>query len=158
MEAIKEPGTFLLPEDTSEIAWTDHLPMTGLGPVGASKDKQIGFLLHTTLAVSWPDLDQLPAGARRPPVKLLGIADQLYYMRKPQPKGETRKQQLSRERESQLWEQTTYRLGEKPADESVRWVRVTDRGSDIYEYLRSCEECGHGYVVRAAQDRALIEE
>ncbi|MGH9840048.1 MAG: IS4 family transposase [Blastocatellia bacterium] len=158
LEAMKEPGTVLLPEDTSEIAWDARLPITGLGPVGASKDKQIGFLLHTALAVSWPAPDQLPAGARRPPVKLLGIADQQYYVRQPQPAGETRKARLSRERESELWEQTTYRLGDKPADEAVRWVRVTDRGSDIYEYLRSCEECGHGYVVRAAQDRALLDE
>jgi len=158
LEAMKEPGTVLLPEDTSEIAWDARLPITGLGPVGASKDKQIGFLLHTTLAVSWPAPDQLPAGGRRPPVKLLGIADQQYYVRQPQPEGETRKARLSRERESELWEQTTYRLGDKPAAEAVRWVRVTDRGSDIYEYLRSCAECGHSYVVRAAQDRALLDE
>lgn len=158
MEALKQPGTFLLPEDTSEIAWDDHLPISGLGPVGASKDKQLGFLLHTTLAVSWPALEQLPIGARRPPVRLLGIAEQQYYVRQPQPEGETRKQRLSRQRESQLWEEATYRLGEPPADAAVRWVRVTDRGSDIYDYLRSCEEYGHGYVVRAAQDRALLDE
>jgi hypothetical protein len=158
LEALRQPGTNLLPEDTTEMAWNGRRQIPGLGPVGASKDKQIGFLLHTTLAVRWPDADQASADARRPPVQLLGIADQQYYVRQPQPAGEKRSARLSRERESELWEQATFRIGDKPSDETVRWVRVTDRGSDIYEYLRSCEQCGHGFVVRAAQDRALLGE
>lgn len=158
IEALRQPGTYLLPEDTTEMAWNGRHQIPGLGPVGASKDKQIGFLLHTTLAVRWPDADPAPAEARRPPVQLLGLADQQYYVRQPQPVGEKRSARLSRERESELWEQATFRIGDRPAEEAVRWVRVTDRGSDIYEYLRSCAECGHGFVVRAAQDRALLDE
>jgi hypothetical protein len=158
IEALKQAGTYLLPEDTTEMAWDGRNPIAGLGPVGGSKDSQIGFLLHTTLAVRWPEADQRPAGAVRPAVELIGIADQQYYVRKPQPKGEKRSERLKRDRESELWEQATYRLGDKPISELVRWVRVSDRGSDIYEYLLSCEECGHGYVVRAAQDRALLDE
>lgn len=157
LAALQQPGTYLLTEDTSELAWDERLPITGLGPVGASKDKQIGFLLHTTLALRWP-AEYLAAEARRPPMQLLGIAEQQYYVRQPQPRGETRKQQLSRERESVLWEQATYRLGDAPDSTCIRWVRVTDRGSDIYEYLWSCKECGHGFVARAAQDRALLDE
>jgi transposase-like protein len=158
MEELKQPGTYLLPEDTTEIAWNGRHRIPGLGPVGASKDKQIGFLLHTTLAVRWPDGDQKSGDARRPAVQLIGIADQQHHVRQPQPVGEKRSARLRRERESELWEQATFRIGDKPADETVRWVRVTDRGSDIYEYLRSCSECGHGFVVRAAQDRALLDE
>jgi hypothetical protein len=41
------------------------------------------------------------------------------------------------------------------APEGVRWVRVADREADIYEYLVSCQERGHGFVIRAAKDRAL---
>lgn len=158
LEALQQPGTYLLPEDTSELAWDERLPITGLGPVGASKDKQIGFLLHTTLALRWPPENALTQHAGRPPLELLGIADQQYYVRQPQPRGETRKQRLSREREAALWEQATYRLGDAPASTQVRLVRVTDRGSDIYEYLCSCLECGHGFVARAAQDRALLND
>lgn len=158
LEAMSQPGTYLLPEDTSEVGWDERLAIPGLGPVGASKDKQIGFLLHTTLAARWPDVDSLPSDARRPPVELLGIADQQYYVRQPQPKGEKRRDRLTRNRESELWEQATYRIGDKPVDQAVRWVRVTDRGSDIYEYLCSVAECEHGHVVRAAQDRVLLDE
>jgi Transposase DNA-binding len=158
LEGLKQPGTYLLPEDTTEMAWHGRQPIAGLGPVGASKDKQSGFLLHTTLAVRWPEADGLPGSARRRAVQLLGIAAQQSHVRQPQPTGETRRERLSRKRESQLWEQATYRLGARAGDERVRWVRVCDRGADIYEFLRSCTECGHGFVVRAAQDRALRAE
>lgn len=158
LEALAQPGTYLLPEDTTEVAWTERQPIPGLGPVGGSKERKLGFLLHTTLAVRWPEAAQLPAAARRPPVALLGIADQQYYVRQPQPKGEQRSARLQRARESQLWEQATYRLGDRPLNEAVRWVRICDRGGDIYEALASFAACGHGYVVRAAQDRALLDE
>jgi hypothetical protein len=36
-----------------------------------------------------------------------------------------------------------------------RWVRVCDREADIYEFLQECQQAGHGFVVRAAQDRRL---
>ena len=32
---------------------------------------------------------------------------------------------------------------------------MADREADIYEYLVSCQELGHGFVIRAAKDRAL---
>jgi hypothetical protein len=160
MEALGQLGTYLLPEDTTEVAWTKRKgkQIPGLGLVGGSKEKKVGFLLHTTLALRWPGADQLPKDARRPPVELLGIADQQYYVRKRRPAGEKRSERLQRDRESELWEQATYRLGDKPPSKSVRWVRVCDRGGDIYEALISFDECGHGYVVRAAQDRALLDE
>ena len=32
---------------------------------------------------------------------------------------------------------------------------MADREADIYEYLVSCQKLGHGFVIRAAKDRAL---
>jgi hypothetical protein len=34
-------------------------------------------------------------------------------------------------------------------------MRVADREADIYEYLLSCQDLGHSFVIRAAKDRAL---
>lgn len=62
-----------------------------------------------------------------------------------------------RARESQLWEWAGERIGATPDDAAVRWVRVCDRGADIYEFLHACAALGHGFVVRAAQDRGLVE-
>ena len=158
MEELQQTGIYLLIEDTTEMMWEDRQAIVGLGPVGLCKDYQLGFLLHTTLVGRWSQDQQEPTTLGRRPVQLLGLADQQYHVRKPRQKGESRRARLSRGRESQLWEQTTFRLGEKPDNEGVRWVRVGDRGADIYDFLRSCEGYGHGFVVRAAQDRALLDE
>ncbi|MCL6568960.1 MAG: IS4 family transposase, partial [Meiothermus silvanus] len=40
---------------------------------------------------------------------------------------------------------------------AVRWVRVADRGADLYELLAQCRELGQGFVIRAAQDRGLVD-
>ena len=34
-------------------------------------------------------------------------------------------------------------------------MRVGDREADIYAYLGSCQELGHGFVIRAAKDCTL---
>ena len=36
------------------------------------------------------------------------------------------------------------------------WARVCDRSADIYEHLQECQQAGHGFVIRASQDRALV--
>jgi hypothetical protein len=45
-----------------------------------------------------------------------------------------------------------------PATEDVRWVRVADRGADIEFFLRESLAHHHGFVVRAAQNRSLVDE
>src|SRR5262249_57534581 len=90
----------------------------------------------------------------RGPVEVLGLGDQQYYVRTPcrRPR-ESSQERLKRDRESQVWPQASQRVGRAPA--GVRWIRVADREADIYEYLVSCQELGHGFVIRAAKDRAL---
>lgn len=147
---LREAGTYLLIEDTTELIWYRRDAVEGLGMV-SSKHGQ-GFLLHSVLAVHWSDWD----GTSRPPLAVLGLVDQQYYLRQPIPAGEKDNDSLVRQnrpRESQLWEQAGERIGAAPP--SVRWVRVCDRGADIYEFLQSCRHLGHGFVVRAAQDRLL---
>lgn len=156
-KALRTGGPFLLLEDTSEVSWAGRRPIPGLGPVGHGHEQAQGFLLHSVLAVLWGT----PINAevyRHPALEIVGLADQLYEVRKPVPpeeKGhasESRKRK-SRERESKLWLETSHHLG--PAPKDVRWVRVCDRGADIYEFLIDCQRLGHGFVVRASQDRRL---
>jgi hypothetical protein len=159
-KAIEQPGVYLLLEDTSELSWAGHLPIAGLGPVGASKDGQQGFLLHSVLAVGWKRPTLTDPAAKRLPVEVVGLADQQYHVRQPRPAGERSQdhwRRKSRRRESELWWQASQRIGTAPQSIAVRWVRVCDRGADIYELLHSCQQVGHGFVVRAAQNRALID-
>jgi Transposase DNA-binding/Transposase Tn5 dimerisation domain len=158
--ALEQPGTYLLLEDTSELSWAGHLPIEGLGPVGASKEGQQGFLLHSVLAVGWNRPRPSAEPVQRRPVTVLGLADQQYHVRQPRPAGERSEdgwRRKSRQRESQLWQQASQRIGRAPDTPSVRWVRVCDRGADIYEFLASCRQAGQGFVVRAAQDRTLVD-
>jgi hypothetical protein len=153
-EAMSSPGVFLLLEDTTELDFSDRAPIQGLGPIGNSNQKTQGFLLHSVLGARWPSSSLPPPGQRRPAVTLLGLCDQQYHLRVPAPPGETRKARLQRERESQLWEWASARLEPTPAQS--RWLRVGDAGADIYEHLMACREKGHGFVIRSAQDRALV--
>ena len=161
---LSQPGTYLFLEDTSEIfCASGNTPIPGLGPVGASTKKGQGFLLHTDLAVAWPGAD--PALApRRPPVLLLGIAAQQYHIRQLRPKaagprqGSERRTLPASELESALWEQASSEIGRAPADEAVRWIKVGDRGADIYDHLVACQAQGQRFVIRAKSDRVLVDE
>jgi hypothetical protein len=154
---ISKPGqTILLIEDTSELTWPGNEPIEGLGPIGSGKKGLQGFLLHSSLAARWSQARLENKSASRPPVEVLGLAEQIYHVRKPRPKGEARGDKRARQmrsRESQLWEQISDRLG--PAPERARWERVCDRGADIYEFLVSCRKLDHGFVVRSGQNRCL---
>jgi len=151
-DAMRQPGVYLLLEDTTELSWSGKQAIAGLGPIGNSAAGLQGFFVHTVLSVRWPETSQ--ENSERQPVEVLGLGDQHYYVRTPcrQPR-ESSQERLKRARESQVWPQASQRVGRAP--EGVRWVRVADREADIYEYLVSCQERGHGFVIRAAKDRAL---
>jgi len=166
-QVISQPGEYLLIEDTTEMSYGGQ-GRTGLGPVGASKDGQIGFLLHSTLAAQWLvdwERSEQVLTTRRPPVIVIGLADQIFHVRQATQaeKSAASAQHSRRERErgekeleSDFWEATTTRLGSAPATRGVRWVRGCDRGADIFEFIVSCRAEGHGFVVRAAYDRVLV--
>lgn len=153
---LRGQGVWLLVEDTSEFSWVTPRPIPGLGPTGNGNKHAQGFLLHSVLAVRWAVEESCRDDYRRPALEVVGLAEQLYEVRKPIPEHETgnaSRERWNRERESHFWGTCSKHLG--PALEGVRWVRVCDRGADIYEFLLECLELGHGFVVRASQDRAL---
>lgn len=157
---LSEKGTFLLLEDTSALSWTAEVPIDGLGPVTESHVKTQGFLLHSVLAVKWFDPTPDPRYGRRPDLQILGLANQQYHVRIPVPLNEPASKtgpRYKRSRESDLWRHATQKLGEAPRTSDTRWVRVCDRGADIYEFLVDCLKQGHGFAVRAAQDRAVVD-
>jgi len=159
-QQLQAAGTYLLLEDTTQLRWAPATARrAGLGPVGAGASGEQGVLLHSLVAAHWP-ADHAPAQGPRPPLPLLGLLDQQFYVRqarsaaeKAHPHGGIRPRQ-GRARESALWAQSLRAVGSPPA--GGRWVVVADRGADIYEHLRQCRQQGLGFVVRAAQDRGLV--
>ena len=158
-QQLQAPGTYLLVEDTTELSWPEAAERrAGIGPVGPGKAYSQGVLLHSLVAAAWPASDPDPA-AKRPALPLLGLFDQQFHVRQPvpaaekaRPYGGSRPRQ-GRVRESALWAQSLRAVGCPPA--GTRWVVVADCGADIYEHLRQCQARGLGFVVRAAQNRAL---
>lgn len=159
-QQLQAPGTCLLIEDTTELSWPEAAERRpGLGPVGQGKASSQGVLLHSLVAAAWPATDPAPT-AKRPALPLLGLLDQQFHVRQPVPEaekaaphGQSRLRQ-GRVRESALWAQSLRAVGRPPA--GTRWVVVADRGADIYEHLQQCQAQGLGFVVRAAQNRALV--
>lgn len=148
---ISEKGVYLLIEDTSEFSWSGHQPIEGLGPIGSGKSGLQGFLLQSVLVAKYHSIHD--------PVEIIGVPSQQFYIRKPRPKSEMNKSSFkakSRARESQLWTNSGNNLGKKPSD--VEWIRICDRGADIYELLLQCKEMQHSFVIRASTDRTLLTE
>jgi hypothetical protein len=155
-EQLHEPGVYLLIEDTTEMSWSGKQAIAGLGSISNGKAGLQGFHLHSVLAVRWPKAAAAEIERQRLPVALIGLAHQKYYVRQQRAKGTPKPSSQAvkkRARESQRWEEASYVIGQAPTD--VRYVRVADREADIYEYLLSCQQLHHGYVIRAYKDRAL---
>lgn len=162
MEQLHQAGRYLLIEDTSEMSWSGHEPIPGLGPIGPGTAGLQGFHLHSVLAVRWRwEAEATTRWPGRPSVEVLGLPAQHYHVRAPRPAGEpanNSKVAKLRTRESQWWQQAGEEIGPAPADAPVEWTRVCDRGADIDELLVSCTELNHRFLIRAAQDRCLTDE
>ena len=146
-QSCRQPGAYLLLEDTTLLDYSRHRATEGLGVIGDGGGR--GFELHSALAVrieSWT-LEQRPEGL------MVGLFDQQCRRPQPAPRGETRGQRLSRPRKSQSWAAAIRSAG-RPADGS-QWIYVADRESDIYEVLQRCRQHGVDFVIRACQDRRL---
>jgi hypothetical protein len=166
-DQVSRPGEYLLIEDTTSVSYRGRQPIEGLGSVGHSSEGQKAFQLHSVLAVRWPGPATPDAGGHRPGVEVLGLLDQQSDVRTPHPPGIDPKtggpkvkvtyKSVKTPEDWSAWERATERIGAAPAGDDVRWVRVCDREADIYEYLCGCRSRGHGFVVRAAQDRAIVE-
>jgi len=159
---LRKPGRYLLIEDTTYLSFSHRkLPVPGLGPIGGSEEGQQGFLLHSVLAIRATGPGEPDADGRRPPVNVLGLADQQYLVRTPRPEAPSKqtvsRQRTERDRESDRWLESTRRIGPAPASAGVRWVRVADRESDIYEFMRECLDHNHGFLVRVNQDRVVLD-
>jgi len=133
-------GVALLIQDWTTLDYSAHLQTQGLGPVGSRHQR--GMLLHSVLAVE-PRQRQV-----------LGLAYAQVLIRAEQRQRETRHVRQG-SAEGQAWERAVITLGRPPA--GVIWVHVSDRESDIFEYLQACRAYAKHFVVRAYHNRRLPE-
>ena len=148
-KACRQPGEYLLIEDTTELDYTNHPATQDLGPIGDGQGR--GFELHSTLAVrveSW-NLEQRPEGT------VVGLFGQSCMVPRAAPVAETRAQRLSRPRQSQRWAKVFKFAGRPP--EGSQWIYIADRESDFYEPIQTCQQHRIDYIIRGYQDRCLAE-
>lgn len=138
--AMAEYPVVLVLHDTTELDYSTHPALTGLGQIGNERGR--GLLQHNSLAV-------LPG-----PRRVLGLAYQQLVAREPAPAGESVYWRKRRQRESDLWANGFRAAGRPPA--ACRWVDVCDRGADDYEALRASLGAGHEFLVRVAQNRRVF--
>lgn len=135
-----QPGRYLLISDTTDLDHFTHDATNDLGMLGDGKGR--GMQLHSCLVVDSTKL-------------VMGTGGALLFYRKSAPKKETRKQRLSRSRESELWGNLVDKVGPPPA--GSQWVHVFDRGGDNYEALCHILQNRCDWVIRAAKlDRKVI--
>lgn len=139
-QAMRQQPLVLILHDTSELDFTSHSKLQGMGQIGNENGK--GFLQHNSLAV-------LPQ-----PRQVLGLAYQQLRVRQPAPEGESTYQRKRRPRESDLWLEGIRAPGRPP--EGCCWVDVCDRGSDDYEAMRAAQETGHHFLFRVSQNRIVF--
>lgn len=139
-QAMGRQPLVLILHDTTELDFSAHRKLTGVGQIGNENGK--GFLQHNSLAV-------LPQ-----PRQVLGLAYQQWQVRQPAPEGESTYQRKRRRRESALWLEGFRGVGRAP--EGCCWVDVCDRGSDDYEGMRTAREMEHHFLFRANQNRLVF--
>jgi hypothetical protein len=148
--ACREPGEYLIIEDTTLLDYSRHPATADLGVIGDGGGR--GFELHSALAVrveSWT-LEQRPEGT------VSGLFGQQCRTPRPAPKGETRGERLRRPRKSQTWAAAFKSAGRPPA--GSQWIYVADRESDCYEPMQLCQQHGVDFIIRSGQHRRLADD
>lgn len=145
-ERMQDHALVLLLQDSSYQDFTAHPKTKGLGPIGTPSQDLWGMVQHTTLAVT-------PTGLP------LGVLAQDIWVRDPEPEAlsdyERRKRPIE-EKESYKWLAALEEsVGLTPP--GVEAVSVCDREADVYELFVRAADLETGLLVRATQDRALLD-
>lgn len=143
VERVTRAGLAFAVSDTTDFKFTGEKPREGLGPINTSAQ---GFFAHLTLAVS--------ADGTRTPLGVLALETWARKGLKHTRQRKCWKRRRDRTRESLRWGR-----GMKAAAERVpgrQLIHVADRDSDIFDVLADLIDAGQRFVLRSAQNRALV--
>jgi hypothetical protein len=152
LERVRLTPIVLALQDTSTLNYTTHPQTEGLGPIGTRRQKIIGLLMHSTLAVtpSGQPLGMLHTAVRARDPKAVGSAQQ-------------RHTKSTAEKESQKWlDSLTACQQLAPQCPNTLLVSVTDREGDLYDLvaqaLAPTEDPRVHLLVRSKHNRKLAGE
>jgi hypothetical protein len=138
-------GELLILHDTTVLDYSG-LAVEGLGQVGDGHGR--GLYAHNSLAVT--------PGTR----EVVGLLNQILHKRAKAPKNEKRgERRVRKDRESRLWRQAVEQLeASAPMPAGVRVTDVSDRGSDVTEYIEYEIRHGRTFIARSQHSRKLADD
>jgi hypothetical protein len=144
--AAGQGKTVLFIQDWTTLDYSHHPTKSGIGPVGSRRQR--GLLLHSVLAYAFEEQ------------QILGLAYGQVIVRDEAERGEKNKKKHNGGRRSEgsegrVWEQAAEAIG--PAPRTSRWIHVSDRESDVFEYMATCQSLGKDFVIRAFHNRKVTE-
>jgi len=143
-------GELLAVEDTTTLSY-GHGAAAQLGDLGGppGSTTQRGYIVHTVLLVEAHS------------AHTVGLIEQSRWCRSSAERGQRhrRAQRAYEDKESFKWQRASERVTQRLGEETMgRVIAVCDREADVYEYLRYKCAAGERFVVRAAQDRRVLED
>jgi hypothetical protein len=145
-ERMKRYPLVLVVQDTTYLDYTSHPKTEGLGPIGTEEQDLSGFVMHSTLALT-------PKGL---PLGVLGAQIWVRPQDAPKLTPREKKCQPIEAKESYKWLQALEQTVQW-APQGVQVVSVCDREADVFEFLIRAQELETGFLIRAAQDRKLVD-
>lgn len=148
--AEADQAFMLAVQDTCYLNYTTHPSTQGLGLIGAERDAQMGLLMHSTLTLTDEGVPlgvlTLDLWAREPVDPTLDAST-----RRTQ-----RRQRPIEAKESMKWLKAV-RQAQALCPPGVELVHVCDSEADIYEMFQDVQDLDTKMVIRASQDRAVVE-
>jgi hypothetical protein len=141
LERIKNHQIILAIQDTTELNYTTHKAVKGVGYLDSKYAH--GLKVHSTLAAT---TEGLP----------LGIIDQYVWAREPKFLGKAaeRSQKSTEEKESQRWLDALKNTS-SIIPNSQQVVTIADREADFYDLFARANRDGADFLIRATQNRCL---
>lgn len=136
--------------DTSYLNYTSHPATQGLGLIGAEQDGQRGLIMHSSLAVT---VEGVPVGLMAQTIWARPEADPAMDAAT---RRKHRRQCAVEAKESGKW-LTGIREAQARCPAGVALVHIGDREADFYELFQAVQDLNAQMVVRASQDRAVVE-
>lgn len=146
--AAKDSERLLAIEDSTTLGYK-HSVCSELGDLGGPKgSKTKGFWAHSVML--------LDAETER----TVGLIDQQRWKRDDDQRGKKhqRKQRPYEEKESFKWQQSSENIEHRLGDQMAKTISVCDREADIFEYGLYKLTHNQRFVVRATQNRILLDE
>ena len=146
-ERMKNYECVLVPQDTSLLNYTSHKKTEGLGSIGTKNQKLKGLVSHNALAITEEGMP-------------LGLLSQKIWARTEAESEMTKAEKQKRpieEKESYKW-LIGLRETAKYTPEGVQAVSICDAEADIYDLFVEADKLNIGLLLRAAQNRLLMDK